>query len=418
MADVFISYKREERPFAERLSIVLEQLGFEVWWDFDLLSGDRYRKVIRAVIDECHVAVVLWSNRSVESDFVMDEAEYAKAQGKLCPVRIDNVDIPFGFGSLHTDDLTGWDSELFHPQFQSLVRAIELKVGRKGRLGADPRTSESQAAAAEMEAFKAAQMAGNPSALRAFLNMHPRGAFAGFVRRQVEDMEADAKSMAEAAARAEALQTPRPRKPRAPKIAPAEETLADATPQPNPIAEKPAEPPKPQPSLVEPPRPIEPSPAPTPASKIPPAVWALAAGLGLVVLIAIVMGLFNRHPTNAVVQTESSAPAASDAASSASSAPSTEDMTALAKPLLGSWAPSGLNCSFALTITASNGALTETASNLTATYGTITGAGDDGAVKVKQANGDEVTYAVSGDTLTKTPANGQATEMTRCAATN
>ena len=74
MADIFISYKREERRLAERLSIALEQLGFDVWWDFELLSGDRYRNVIRAVIDQCSAAIVLWSKLSVDSDFVMDEA--------------------------------------------------------------------------------------------------------------------------------------------------------------------------------------------------------------------------------------------------------------------------------------------------------------------------------------------------------
>ncbi len=40
MADVFISYKREDRELAERLAHALEQLGFDVWWDFDLLAGD------------------------------------------------------------------------------------------------------------------------------------------------------------------------------------------------------------------------------------------------------------------------------------------------------------------------------------------------------------------------------------------
>ena len=208
MGDVFISYKREDRPFAERLSIVLEQLGFEVWWDFDLLSGDRYRRVIRAVIDQAKVAVVVWSVRAIDSDFVLDEAEYAKTQGKLCPVRMDAIEPPFGFGALHTDDLADWDGELFHPQFQNLVRAIEVRIGRKGKLGGAPHPQEAQASAAELEAFKAAQLAGNPSALRAFLNRHPRGAFSTFVRGQLADVEAKADAPAPAAAVAEAPVAP------------------------------------------------------------------------------------------------------------------------------------------------------------------------------------------------------------------
>ncbi len=68
MADLFISYKREDRQFAERLSIALEQLGFDVWWDFDLMSGDRFRRVIEKVIDECSAAIVLWSNCRAKAD--------------------------------------------------------------------------------------------------------------------------------------------------------------------------------------------------------------------------------------------------------------------------------------------------------------------------------------------------------------
>jgi len=191
MADVFISYKREDRRIAERLSIALEQLGFEVWWDFDLLSGERYRKVIRTVIDQCKAAIVLWSERAVESDFVTDEASHAKAQGKLCPVRIDNVPLPFGFGAIHTEDLSDWNGEISHAGFQAVVRALEARVGRKVQLGgAASRAPEAQAAAAELEAFKAAQLAGNASALRTFVQRHPRGAFASFVRGQIETIEA------------------------------------------------------------------------------------------------------------------------------------------------------------------------------------------------------------------------------------
>lgn len=196
MADIFISYKREDRRFAERLSIALDQLGFEVWWDFDLMSGDRFRSVIREVISKCSAAIVLWSEKAVTSDFVMDEAAFAKANGKLCPARIDGVDLPFGFGQIQTDDLSDWDGELSHPGFQALVRALEGRIGRKAKLGEAQHGAAIQAAAAELDAFKAAQLANTESALRAFMNEHPRGVFAGFVRAQIEAMRVPAMASA------------------------------------------------------------------------------------------------------------------------------------------------------------------------------------------------------------------------------
>jgi hypothetical protein len=263
VADIFISYKREERRFAERLSIALEQLGFDVWWDFELLSGDRYRNVIRAVIDQCSAAIVLWSKLSVESDFVMDEATYAKAQGKLCPTQLDAVEIPFGFGQIHTDDLRDWDGELSHPGFQALVRAVEGRVGRKGRLGAARHGAEVQAAGAELESFKAAQISNNASALRAFLKAHPRGMFAGFVRGQLETIEA----MTPSGGGAHAPTPPAPPPPPTPHAEPYR-----FTPQPTPA----------------------PTPAPTPPKN---AIGLVAGVVGLLIIGVIMFGPKKVIPT-------------------------------------------------------------------------------------------------------------------------
>jgi len=189
VADVFISYKREDRRLVERLAGALQQLGFEVWWDFELLTGENFRQVIRAVIDQCRAAVVVWSEAAARSSFVLDEASYAQRLGRLCPVRIDAVELPFGFGQLHADDLADWDGELSHAGFQALVRSLEARAGRKATLGAAVPAAQRQTAAAELEAFKAAQLAATPGALRTFVANFPDGAFAPFVRDQIETLE-------------------------------------------------------------------------------------------------------------------------------------------------------------------------------------------------------------------------------------
>lgn len=199
MADVFISYKREDRLVAQRLAGALQQLGFDVWWDFELLSGENFRRAIRAVIDQCKATVVIWSRLSVESGFVLDESSYALRRGRLCPTRIDAVELPFGFGQLQVDDLSDWDGELSHAGFQSLVKAVERCVGRRARLGAEARPAERQTMTAELEAFKAAQIAGTAGALRNFVAKFPGSVFAGFVRDQIETMEAERATASRAA---------------------------------------------------------------------------------------------------------------------------------------------------------------------------------------------------------------------------
>ncbi|MBY0562555.1 MAG: TIR domain-containing protein [Hyphomonadaceae bacterium] len=236
MADVFISYKREDRRVAERLSIALEQLGFDVWWDFELLSGDRFRKVIEKVIDQCSATIVLWSNLSRESTFVVDEAAYAREQNKLCPARIDDCRLPLGFGGDHVVDLSAWDGEMGHEGLQAILRAVEAKSGKKARLGGRARDANDQKRFAELEAFKAAQIAENLSALRAFLRDYPDGAFAKFVRAQLEELEARAPKVTAPADAPNLALTPTP-EPR--RSAPQGELALDAASPPAPPRDEP-----------------------------------------------------------------------------------------------------------------------------------------------------------------------------------
>lgn len=189
MADIFISYKREDRDVAQRLSTALEHLGFDVWWDFELLSGDQFRHAIEKVIDECSATIVLWSQLSRSSSFVVDEATYAKEQNKLCPTRIDDCRLPLGFGGDHVIDLRDWHGELEHEGLQSLLRSVEAKTGKKARLGGRVR-ERNDAGHAEVEAFKTALAAESASALQAFLQAYPQGVFSEFVRRQMKSARA------------------------------------------------------------------------------------------------------------------------------------------------------------------------------------------------------------------------------------
>lgn len=76
--DILISYKSEDRPIAERFATALSAAGWVVWWDHHIVAGDAYRKVIAQKLAVAKCVVVLWSKRSVESDFVLDEAGRAQ----------------------------------------------------------------------------------------------------------------------------------------------------------------------------------------------------------------------------------------------------------------------------------------------------------------------------------------------------
>jgi formylglycine-generating enzyme required for sulfatase activity len=130
MSDIFISYKREEQDKARQLADALEKQGWSVWWDPKLRAGDYFDDVIEKALNEARCVIVLWSKRSVQSRYVRDESSYALTCGKLVPVAIEEVELPFRFRGIHTPPLIDWDGSEQYPTFVSLVDDIVEKLGQ------------------------------------------------------------------------------------------------------------------------------------------------------------------------------------------------------------------------------------------------------------------------------------------------
>jgi formylglycine-generating enzyme required for sulfatase activity len=129
MTDIFISYKREDQATARRLADALETQGWSVWWDPKLRAGEHFDDVIEKALNEAKCVIVMWSERSVQSRYVRDEATYALDQDKLVPVAIESVKLPFRFRGVHTPSLLGWDGSKDLPEFRRLVEDIAAIVG-------------------------------------------------------------------------------------------------------------------------------------------------------------------------------------------------------------------------------------------------------------------------------------------------
>jgi hypothetical protein len=76
---------------------------------------------------------VVWSRASTEKAWVIDEASRARSLGTpVVPIRIDPVDLPLGFGDLHTFDLIEWARDPNDPEFirlkGTLTRIAEARV--------------------------------------------------------------------------------------------------------------------------------------------------------------------------------------------------------------------------------------------------------------------------------------------------
>lgn len=97
MADVFISYAREDGRVAHDLAALLERAGFSVWWDPELRAGAAFAEEIERELERASIVLVLWSGHSIRSKWVADEAEFAARNGKLLPALLEAVEPPLGF---------------------------------------------------------------------------------------------------------------------------------------------------------------------------------------------------------------------------------------------------------------------------------------------------------------------------------
>ena len=73
--------------------------------------------------------IVAWSEHSIDSDWVTDEAEEAKRRGILLPVLLGAVDPPYGFRSIQAADLSSWVPEHQSDAFDDLVADLSKLLG-------------------------------------------------------------------------------------------------------------------------------------------------------------------------------------------------------------------------------------------------------------------------------------------------
>ena len=128
MADVFISYAREDMIRVKPLVEALEGEGFSVWWDSELSPGDKFDDLIDDEIQAAACVVVLWTEGSVNSRWVKNEALEGMDRGILVPVLMDNVRLPVAFKQSQIADFGHWPESVQTDQYESFIQSVSIKV--------------------------------------------------------------------------------------------------------------------------------------------------------------------------------------------------------------------------------------------------------------------------------------------------
>lgn len=136
---IFISYARADREFAERLANALESENFETWWDGEIPAGADFRSFLDEKLKAATRILVLWSESSVKSRWVAEEADEGANRQILVPVSIDHSDIPRGFRAFQSLDFSRWDGTTDDPVFVRFVETLRTPI-------LDPKTHDGERA--------------------------------------------------------------------------------------------------------------------------------------------------------------------------------------------------------------------------------------------------------------------------------
>lgn len=137
-ASVFISYSRGDLDRSRRVIALLETAGFDVWWDGRLEGGENYLATTETALESADCVVVLWSQVSVASHWVRDEAQRGRERGCLVPLSLDGTMAPLGFRQFQLLDISSWSGDHAAEEAKRILAAVRTKAGLVALAGPEP----------------------------------------------------------------------------------------------------------------------------------------------------------------------------------------------------------------------------------------------------------------------------------------
>ncbi|OQW56268.1 MAG: hypothetical protein A4S17_05225 [Proteobacteria bacterium HN_bin10] len=131
MADIFISYKRENQDAVQRIVQGLRNAGLSVWWDQDIAPDAPWEQTIESELEKAKVVIVAWSEAAVASENVKAEARRARNQGKLIQIYVEPCEPPLFFGERQGVDLSNWNGNAGDNRFQAILTAVRAILAGK-----------------------------------------------------------------------------------------------------------------------------------------------------------------------------------------------------------------------------------------------------------------------------------------------
>jgi len=120
---IFISYSHsQDRGYAERLAAYLASCGHRVWFDKEIIQGDRWPQAIRTNIDSCAAFIVVMTPEAERSEWVEKEIDQAHHTSRpILPLLLRGARF-FTLANVQYEDVTG--GRMPSPNFMQHLRMI------------------------------------------------------------------------------------------------------------------------------------------------------------------------------------------------------------------------------------------------------------------------------------------------------
>jgi TIR domain/AAA domain, putative AbiEii toxin, Type IV TA system/Sel1 repeat len=150
---VFLSYSTRDRKAAEWFAHALEKNDIPVWWNLDTIPlGADWGDFLTNQVLESICAIVLWSNQSIKSEWVLRESEIALQRRVLIPVLIEDVPIPVQFSRIQAATLTNWEGDPSDPRFLRVLAGVHNFIRTAPSIPEETRTFKQSQRLAERRA--------------------------------------------------------------------------------------------------------------------------------------------------------------------------------------------------------------------------------------------------------------------------
>jgi len=135
MADVFVSYAREDRERVVTISRVLKEAGLSVWLDLQIPTASRWEDEITHELEQARCVLMLWSHNAATSEWVRREGLSGLERAALVPIMMDDCDIPDEFDSIQFANFTEWDGSSSATELDEVLRCVRSQMLPKTQIG-------------------------------------------------------------------------------------------------------------------------------------------------------------------------------------------------------------------------------------------------------------------------------------------